>query len=327
VAGIDGFIELRAGGLSSKYYIAFGLYYVRLYLGRSASGEMRGEGSRGIKYGVLGLDLDELGDRTVKAVFTYPLDWRRYVPTDRVWNKQWSEFLGKWKQRWGSPVGYWGKEFQPRVDQAAQYQQAPHMNWVCRWPESAGGYAGVLARTKRVRSAEGRRDFYGARSAFQEIVSGLDRWMHKAWSEVVTGNDGSEEAKKHYGRGTQVRVNYFSESWAEKADRADVAWYIARDVGKSAQKRVPAGFGRVRPWWGCVNMRRQEPVIEELSYLAFVRMHERLRRWCDKRWPGLVTGLGPGFGGIMAPGMRGEEGLAVLLEIEETIRQEESVGF
>ena len=309
----------------ATYHVVLGLYYVRLYFGRSGSGEIRGEGARGIKYGVLGLDLDELGDRTVKCFFTYPLDWRAYCRTDRVWDWQWKAFLNKWRERWGEPVGYWVKEFQERAGQAPQYQGAPHMNWVAKWPEGAKGYGQLLARTLRIARAESRGDVYGARATRELMRGEFGWWLRTAWAEVVTGNDGSEEAKKHQARGVECRVNYWSEKQAEMADRAQVAWYVARDVGKERQKTAPQGFGRVRPWWGAQNMRWEDPLVLEVPYLVYVRLWERLAKWCEERGVP-VPDRGPVFGGITAPMMRGEEGALLLAVVESELAGDVEAG-
>ena len=145
------------------YRLALGLNYVRLYLGRSGAGELRGEGVRGIRYGVLGLELGELGERPVKCFFTYPEDWRSYCSTDAQFNRQWGLFLGKWRERWGEPVGYWVKEFQDRG--------APHMNWVARWPETAEGYEELRVRTLRLAKAESRGDEARGEGYYKHLLS------------------------------------------------------------------------------------------------------------------------------------------------------------
>ena len=119
-------------------------------------------------------------------------------------------------------------------------------------------------------------------------------------------------------------MNYFSDRWAEVADRAKVAWYVARDVGKEGQKRVPKGFGRVRPWWGAVGMREPEAVVEEVSYRVYVRMYERLEKWNVGH--GLPVGRGPAFGGIMSPMMRDHEGALLLCEVEAELASEGLFG-
>lgn len=305
--------------------MALGLNYVRLYFGRSAGGELRGEGARGIRYGVLGLDLGELGDRTVKCFFTYPRDWRSYCGTDKQFNAQWQGLLSKWREVWGEPVGYWVKEFQPRLDQPEQFRDAPHMNWVARWPEGAGGYEQLLARTKRLGVAEKGGDVHGARGTYELLTGQFGWWLRTAWAEVVTGNDGSEEAKKHQARGVEARVNWYSERWAEIADRARVGWYLARDVGKQAQKRAPKGWGRVRPWWGAVNMKTHEPVVEQVSYVVFVRLRSLLEKWCVEH--GDPVPYRAELGGITAPGMTAEEGLGLLVEVEAGVRDEGAEEF
>ena len=55
---------------------------------------------------------------------------------------------------------------------------------------------------------------------------------------------------------------------------------MARDVGKERQKTAPEGWGRVRPWWGTLNMRSEPPAVEDVSYLVFVRLRSRLEAWC-----------------------------------------------
>jgi len=303
-------------GSRPVYRLALGLNYVRLYLGRSGSGVLRGEGVRGIRYGVLGLDLGELGERPVKCFFTYPEDWRSYCATDVQFNRQWDLFLGKWRQRWGEPVGYWVKEFQNRG--------APHMNWVAQWPETADGYEELRARTLRLAKAEGGGDIYRARGTKELLAGDFGWWIRTAWAEVVTGNDGSSEARKHQARGVECRVNYWSERAEEFADRARVAWYVARDIGKERQKTAPEGWGRVRPWWGAVNMRSEPATVEEVSYFVFVRLRSRLEAWCLGN--GVTVPNVLSLAGITAPGMRGEEGVALLVEVEEELRRDDLLG-
>ena len=115
-------------------------------------------------------------------------------------------------------------------------------------------------------------------------------------------------------------MNFFSEKWAEVADPAVVAWYIGRDVGKERQKTPPEEFGRVRPWWGAVGMERGEVAVEEIPYGVFVRMYERLEKWNVEH--GLGPGRGPAWGGIVAPMLRGEEGLRMLSEVEAEVAVE-----
>jgi hypothetical protein len=289
-----------------SFRVVFGYGYVQV-----ASGRLVREGVRGIRYGVAELDLPKLGERAVMIVLTYPGDWRKWCPTDRELNRQVGAFLERWAAKWGPPVGFWVKEFQERG--------APHVNLYVGWPDGAGGYEDVLARTKwvwqRGQSVGGRQ----ARDEEQGLSGELGWWLRGAWSGIVTGNDGSAVARAHHAKGVRARVSFTSDKAQELHDRAGVAWYIAREVGKGRQKQPPQGWGRVRPWWAPLGL-ECERVEEEVSYVVWGRVRDRLMKYCSEHHQGLPWNA---WGGVTAWGMGSEEGLRVLVEAEEDNGPEE----
>jgi hypothetical protein len=282
------------------FRLVFGFGYVQ-----AASGRLVREGVRGIRYGVGELDLSKLGERAVMVVLTYPGEWWKFCPDDRELNRQIGALLAVWGKKWGDPVGFWVKEFQDRG--------APHVNLYVGWPDGAGGYEEARERTLWL---ERRKRVVGGRQARDEVepVSGeFGWWLRTAWARVVTGNNMTAVAKAHHARGCDVRVSFWTDKAEEMHDRAQVAWYIAREVGKKYQKTPPVVWGRVRPWWAPLGLER-EAFEQQMAEDVWHAMSGRLAKYCaehDQALPWKNRG-----GGVTAWGMSADEGLRLLAEVE-----------
>lgn len=286
---------------ADRFRVVFGYGYVQV-----ASGRLVREGVRGIRYGVAELDLSKLGERALMIVLTYPGgDWRRWCKNDTELDQHIEAFLAKWRAKFEEPVGFWCKEFQERG--------APHVNLYVGWPEGVGGYEEVRQRTLQLKR---RARDVGERRAHDEIraVTGeLGLWARTAWAKIVTGNNMTAVARAHHGHGVDMRVSWWTDRAQEFHDRAQVAWYIAREVGKEHQKRPPEGWGRVTPWWAPLGGLEPERFEEEVSYIVWGRVRDRLVKYRAEHKQGLPWNT---WGGVTAWGMSAEEGLRLLGEAE-----------
>ncbi|HTW10405.1 MAG TPA: hypothetical protein VME46_23070, partial [Acidimicrobiales bacterium] len=256
---------------AERFRVVFGSGYVQV-----ASGRLVREGVRGIRYGVAELDLSKLGERAVMIVLTYPGgDWRRWCSDDGGLDRQIAAFLAAWRAKWGEPVGFWCKEFQQRG--------APHVNLYVGWPEAAGGYAEVRHRTLWVKKRSAAVGERRARDEVAAVTGELGLWARTAWAKVVTGNNMTAVARAHHGHGVDMRVSWWTDRAHEFHDRAQVAWYIAREVGKEHQKAAPKGWGRVTPWWAPLGGLMPDRFEEEVSYIVWGRMRDRLLKYCVER--------------------------------------------
>lgn len=198
---------------------------------------------------VAALPVEMLGERPLWITLTVPGDWRRWVPDQRVWESMRRAMVDRWEYRYGRLIGVWVREFQE--------SGAPHMHWYVACPAEVEDrdYQQLVRRTllaKELEETEGK----GAVPVIGSVKEGPFRgqwfggrfamWLRRAWSETVTG--GTHGA--HHARGVDVRTSYWSEGAAREADKVRVLSYMAGEMGKPGQKRVPYGFGEVRRWWG-----------------------------------------------------------------------------
>lgn len=198
------------------------------------------------------LPIDMLGERPLFIAFTVPREWRRWVPDVTVWESMRRQMVKRWERRWGRLVGIWVREFQSTG--------APHMHWYVPTPAgvSEREYQGLVRRTLIVRGlveefgAEGKGSTptIGLQSrgrwASQDFGGGFAMWLRRAWSEIVTnGSHGM-----HYARGVDVRTSYWSDGAAKATDKRRVLAYMAGEMGKPSQKRVPYGFGSMTHFYG-----------------------------------------------------------------------------
>jgi hypothetical protein len=202
-----------------------------------------------LRRAVAALPVEMLGERPLWITLTVPGDWRRWVPDQSAWESMRRAMVDRWEYRYGRLLGIWVREFQE--------SGAPHMHWYVACPAAVDDrdYGQLVRRTllaKELEESEGKTavpviglaeqgpfkgEWYGGRFAM---------WLRRAWSETVTaGRHGA-----HYARGVDVRTSYWSQGAARQADKVRVLSYMAGEMGKPGQKRVPYGFGEVRRWWG-----------------------------------------------------------------------------
>jgi hypothetical protein len=226
---------------------------------------------------ILSLPWELLGPRPAMVSFTYPGDWRLWVPDGRVWDGHRRAMERRWVRQWGEPlVGVWAKEFQRRG--------APHLHWYVGLPTSMAqaDFEGLQARTRLVWRLQQQHGKFRGR-AMAPVIGGdyggeFGWWLRTAWAKVV-GTDGV--VKAHHGRGVDVKVFFVTEQAAKK-DRTEVALYLAGEAAKLTQKEPPdffVGVGRYYGYWG-----RQagfEPVVEDLVLPPAVgrEVERRLARW------------------------------------------------
>lgn len=226
--------------------------------------------------------------RPVLIVLSYPGKWRRYVANDAEWGRHRDLLFKRWAREWGEPfAGVWGKEFQPRLLRPVEERGAPHTNLVCGLPAgvSAEDYEGLAARTRRMFV-----DYheFGKRGAGEvwRAPEGEFAWsLRTVWAEIVTGNvHGDLTTRRHHIHGVTIRVR-FDHGEGELENRLRMAMYVARDLGKEAQKTAPAGFGGVRQWWGYrgPGFAPEEESDWLLSDAVALRVRRRMIRWAALR--------------------------------------------
>lgn len=198
---------------------------------------------------VAALPVEMLGDRPLWITLTVPPNWRKWVPDLGTWEAMRRRLVDRWEHRYGRLIGVWVREFQE--------SGAPHMHWYVVCPDGVDDrdYRQLMRRTllaKGLEESEGKADVpvigLAERGPFKgEWFGGrFAMWLRRSWSEIVTaGTHGT-----HYARGVDVRTSYWSEGAAREADKVRVLAYMAGEMGKPGQKRVPYGFGEVRRWWG-----------------------------------------------------------------------------
>ena len=221
-----------------------------------------------------------LGARPAMITLTYPGVWEAWLPDGRKWELHRRAFERRWVRRWGEPlVGVWAKEFQE--------SGRPHLHLYVGLPEqmAAEDFNGLRERTKLRHRLERRYGRYAGRGKLPaiggEYGGEFAMWIRTAWSEVV-GTQGVDRA--HHARGVDVAVMFWSDEAEQKADRAQVAEYLAREASKMRQKKPPAGFvgvGRYYGvWGGKVGFRRIEEQVA-LDMLVGLEVESRLTRWVN----------------------------------------------
>ena len=246
-----------------------------------------------MRIALAGLPVAVLRDRPLFIALTLPSDWRRWTPDAATWERQRCRMVDRWEYQFGRLVGVWVKEF--------QQSGRPHMHWYIACPESVSDddYHGLQRRTVFCRQLADELGKAGSRyepsigyqkkGMFKgEAFGGRSAmWMRRAWSEVVTGAEGSDRgAALHYARGVDVRTSYWSDDAGLAADKRAVLAYMAQEFGKQAQKRPPHGFGRMGRWWGLFGRDmgcRPCPEIEAVDYEEFRQIADRIHEWSKDR--------------------------------------------
>jgi hypothetical protein len=202
---------------------------------------------------VAALPVEMLGNRPLWMTLTVPRNWRKHVPDIDTWEGMRRRLVDRWEHQYGRLIGVWVREFQEAG--------APHMHWYVALPAGVtdGQYRGLVERTLLAKQLE---EEYGVeegravvptvgiqhrgRWAGSSFGGAFAMWLRRAWSEVVTGGT----VGVHYARGVDVRTSYWSDGAAQASDKIGVLAYMAGEMGKARQKRVPYGFGEMRRWWG-----------------------------------------------------------------------------
>lgn len=202
---------------------------------------------------VAALPVEMLGTRPLWITLTVPRNWRQYVPNVETWEAMRRRLVDRWEHEHGRLMGAWVREFQE--------SGAPHMHWYVALPGgvSDAEYAGLVERTllaKRLVEEYGEEEGraivptvgiqHRGRWAGASFGGAFAMWLRRAWSEVVTGGT----VGVHYARGVDIRTSYWSDGAAQASDKIGVLAYMAGEMGKARQKRVPYGFGEMRRWWG-----------------------------------------------------------------------------
>lgn len=248
-------------------------------------------------------------ERPAFVSLTYPGDWRAWVPNGREADRHRRLFEQRWVRRWKEPIaGLWAKEFQSRG--------APHLHYYLGLPAavSEAEVEALRARSMLAKRLEGELGKARGRAArelqFRDTwPGGFVPWLRETWSEVV-GTVGT--TRKHFFRGFDVRMFFWSEDEEDVANRDRVAAYLAREAGKWTQKHPPEGYVGVGRYWnykrGAIGFEPDVRVVQldPAVFADVVRWaEERIRteaegtgrsvEWLDKRAPhdGLtVFGLG-----------------------------------
>jgi hypothetical protein len=129
-------------------------------------------------------------------------------------------FKLRWTRQFGAPpLGMWVMEFQPRPEQPADEQFAPHLHLYVGIPDMA-----VLTE-----------DAYDRRLVWD--------WARQAWWEIVGSGD-----HRHRYWGVHIRKCFFTGEAAQKYIYK-VGEYLWRESGKAQQKHVPDDFPKVGKFW------------------------------------------------------------------------------
>jgi len=188
------------------------------------------------------LPWETVGDRLLMVTWTYPGDWRPWVPDGHVWNAHRRAMAERWRYRYGrdSLMGVWQKEF--------QRSGRPHLHAYVGCPAGVSGedYEGLRQRTllrKRLERAHGVHDGRGKLPPIGKQYGGeFGMWLRTAWAEVV-GTQGVLTA--HHARGVDVTVCFWSDAVARTKDRLEVVTYLAGESAKESQKVPPSDFPHV----------------------------------------------------------------------------------
>jgi hypothetical protein len=240
----------------------------------------------------LSLPWELLGPRPALISLTYPGDWQRWVPDGRVREQHRRAFERRWVRRWAEPlVGVWVKEFQG--------SGRPHLHLYVGLPTgmAAGDYAGLRERTLLRHRLEREHGRYEGRKLLpaisNEFGGDFAMWLRTAWSEIV-GTQG--HIQRHHARGADVAVMFWSDAAEAKADRTVVAGYLAKEAGKWQQKKPPAGFVKIRRFygvWGKSVGFQPQATVTPLDPLVALEVEERLRRWVNWKLHVLRKGAPP----------------------------------
>ena len=210
--------------------------------GRVVSG-FSAQSRRRMRWEFASVPLDLMGEWPAMITLTYPRDWRAVCPDWDTLDRHREAWKERWRYRYGAPVGFWAHEFQPRLRQAAEFRQAPHIHLYLGLPpivEESGEYWKLVERTKARLKLEGiLRDTYEARRRTPrvETCGEFGTWLARSWAEVV-GVD-------------RLMVDVRPARW-KRESAMNAAWageYLYKESAKWAQKKVPENFGGGR-WWG-----------------------------------------------------------------------------
>lgn len=222
--------------------------------------EMSPRSASRMRMRMAGLPVEMLGDRPLFIALTCPARWRPWVPDACTWEAKRQQMLKRWERKWGRLVGVWKREFQE--------SGSPHMHWYVPTPDAVSDreYQGLLRRTLLGRDLLHELGTGEARAAMPTIGiqkrgrwAGHDfggpfaMWLRRNWSEVVTGgtsSGGGRAVTDHYARGVDVQTCFWSDGVARSTDKHAVLAYMAGEMGKSRQTRIPYGFGPMTHFYG-----------------------------------------------------------------------------
>ncbi|MEA3077434.1 MAG: hypothetical protein QOF60_2342 [Actinomycetota bacterium] len=248
--------------------------------GQSTAGRQQRQFSarsrRSMRYEFSALPWELLGHRPAMVTLTYPANWRACAPDARAVVRHREALKERWRRRYGSPVGVWVMEFQPRARRAAEEQQAPHVHLYVGLPDMPDAeFHGLVRRTLARKRLERDLGKYEGRRRVGPPDGEFARWLLQAWWEVVGSGD-----TLHRRRGVDITPAFWSEEAEAAANRVRIADYFWRESGKWGQKTPPEGFGGLAFYgrWG--GRRGFEPMegarqIEDRVFYELRRVYRR----------------------------------------------------
>ena len=272
--------------------------------GKSTAGRVvqgfSAQSRRRMRWEFASVPLNLMGEWPAMMTLTYPRDWRAVCPDWDTLDRHREAWKERWRYRYGAPIGFWAHEFQPRVRQAAEFRQAPHIHLYLGLPaivEESGEYWKLVERTKaRLKSERSLRDKYEARRRTPrvETCGEFATWLARSWAEVV-GVDRLMVDIRPVRWNREVTMN---PAWAGE--------YLYRESAKWTQKKPPEGFGGGRWWgrWGQGQGFKPMTSVGDLGLYVFVEYRRMQLALARKQMAAMAARFGK-----KARGWRGPRGL------------------
>jgi hypothetical protein len=236
----------------------------------------------GMRYMYSSLPWDMLGARPVMITLTYPADWRACVSDAKELARHRNAFKRRWRRAYGTLIGVWVVEFQPRLRRPVNQRDAPHIHMYLRLPDEVGQgeYEALIARTLGRKRLEMMHGKYKGRARVKPPEGPFAEWVLQNWHEIAGTTD-----RFHKTRGADITAVFWSDDAEKAATRERIADYFWRESGKAGQKVPPGRFGRVA-FYGRWGQEQGFSPVEggtELERVEWVLMRRAVRRLVEQQ--------------------------------------------